>query len=101
MLGLDYIIQYKKGNENGVADALSRRYEDSSQLLAISAVVPSWLEEVLATYEGDPVAMEWLPKLAMGTEHPKYKLQNGILYFDTKIYVGQGSSLRQDISVTT
>ncbi|XP_019265828.1 PREDICTED: uncharacterized protein LOC109243359 [Nicotiana attenuata] len=38
LLGLDYEVQYKKGTENRVADALSRRQDQESTLLAISTV---------------------------------------------------------------
>jgi hypothetical protein len=43
LLGLQYSIVYKKGSDNRVADALSRR-APGDQSLAISTVTPRWLE---------------------------------------------------------
>jgi len=45
MLGYDYEIVYKKGQDNNVADALSRQFEEESTLLAISLPIPEWIEE--------------------------------------------------------
>lgn len=60
LLGLDYMIQYKKGTENRVADALPRQIEETEangELRALSIVVPTWLTEVQNSYKG--------------TQHPK------------------------------
>ena len=40
LLGLQYKIVYKKGSDNRVADALSRRAHDSATCMALSASVP-------------------------------------------------------------
>lgn len=40
-MGLDYEVQYKKGAENKVADALSRRQEENSTLNAITTLDPT------------------------------------------------------------
>lgn len=46
--GFDYMVEYKKGRENVVADALSRKEEVDKDITctAITIVEPSWLQEV-------------------------------------------------------
>jgi RNase H-like domain found in reverse transcriptase len=46
MLGLDY-IQYKRGSENRIANALSRRVhaEQKGQVIALTVVNPQWIED--------------------------------------------------------
>jgi len=58
LLGLDYVIQYKKGKENIVADALSQREEEGT-CKAITIVVPDWVKEVPESYEKS----EWIKAL--------------------------------------
>ena len=46
MLGYEFEIIYKKGKQNVVADALSRKDEDVEALLrAISIIQPDWINE--------------------------------------------------------
>lgn len=49
LLGLDYEIVYKKGQDNKVADALSRLPESTSdaQINSVSVVQLNWLNEVV------------------------------------------------------
>ena len=46
LFGYDYEIIYKKGKDNVVADALSRKYEDEGTLFSLSFIVPDWLQVV-------------------------------------------------------
>jgi hypothetical protein len=49
LMGLLYKILYKKGAENGAADALSRR-RHPEQILAISSIKHLWLDAVVLSY---------------------------------------------------
>jgi hypothetical protein len=46
LFGYDYEIIYKKGKDNVVADALSRKYEDEGSLFSLSFIVPDWMQAV-------------------------------------------------------
>jgi hypothetical protein len=47
LFGYDYEIIYKKGKDNVVADALSRKYEDEGSLFSLSFIIPDWLQAIL------------------------------------------------------
>ena len=54
LFGYDYEIIYKKGKENVVADALSRKYEDEGSLFSLSFIVLDWLQVVRQEWLQDP-----------------------------------------------
>jgi hypothetical protein len=54
LFGYDYEIIYKKGKENVVVDALSRKYEDKRSLFSHSFIVPYWLQVVRQEWLQDP-----------------------------------------------
>lgn len=53
LMGLNYVIRYKKGRENRVADALSHRGIEEGCNQAISVATPTWIMEVIKSYCGD------------------------------------------------
>ena len=59
LMGLNYSIQYKKGKENVVVDALSR-YPKNGEVTTLTVVTPEWYREVEASYEGDDKLKELL-----------------------------------------
>lgn len=67
LLGLQYHIVYKKGVDNGAADALSRRpvSESESSLFSISSGTPQWLTQVVEGYSSDAHAQQLLSELSV------------------------------------
>lgn len=88
MMGLDFIITYKKGVENNAADALSRR-PPSVQSFHISSLQPTWLEEILSSYTHDDKAIELLQQLSVQPDSkPKYQLLQGVIRYNNSIWIG-------------
>jgi hypothetical protein len=58
-------VVYKKGADNSVADALSKRSHDSKEVWALSTVTPKWISDVVASYTNDPKASTLLTKLVV------------------------------------
>jgi hypothetical protein len=99
LLGYDFVVEYKKGQDNKVADALSRRNEEDDSiatLFVISYPTLEWLNELKGTYVSDPVMQELVKKVQEGLLHnPKFVLWNGILLYKKRVYVGE--SLRNQV----
>jgi transposase InsO family protein len=98
LLGMQYKIVYKPGSDNRVADALSRRVHDTPAVLAISACSPQWCQDIIDGYLRDEEAKRLLAKLVVnGSSVPHFSLQDGIIKFKNKIWVGNNQSMHQAI----
>lgn len=78
LLGLNYEVQYKRGAENKVANALSTQFEDKEEKMvtttacvsAISVVVPTWVQEIHKSYNGDAAATELITEFSVDHLRP-------------------------------
>ena len=97
LLGLSYKIVYKKGLNNTVADALSRR--DTKELqLAVSSSLPQWLSDIANSYSDSPLAQEILSKLAFNPDAlPHYSLSNGVIRYTGRIWLGHSEQLQTQV----
>lgn len=91
LLGYDYEIEYKRGKENYVADALSR-IEEPRALMALSHPIPHWLEPIQ-----DDRSDQELPALVVriqaGEAVGPWKFQRGLIFFKERVYLPNTSSL--------
>ena len=98
LVGLQFSIQYRKGVEDTVADALSRVAHLFS-VQSISTSKPVWVQEILNSYSVDPVACSMLQKLAVDPDScPGFQLQEGLIKQDRKIRVVANSGLQTKLN---
>lgn len=124
LLGLNYKIEYKKGVENKVVDALStkeghvetvegeskinelsrgegqnRKIEEERAVLhMVSELIPQWVEEIKSSYEGD----SWIESLKakicsskeVGSSHHLNEC-HGVLRYKGRVCVGTQGNWRQ------
>jgi hypothetical protein len=92
LLEFDYSIAYKKGEENKVDDALSRK---DTQLLAISSATPAWVAEIEAIYNDDKHCTDLTQHLLIDAQAvPNYLVHSGILRYEGKICIGDSAELK-------
>jgi RNase H-like domain found in reverse transcriptase/Integrase zinc binding domain len=91
LLGLDYSIQYKRGEENLIADTLSRKEQvlEHGTTLAVTELLPQWIEELKTSYKGDVWAADILEGAKQKTSLPLgITVHCGIIRKGARIYVG-------------
>ena len=82
LIGLDYEIQYKKGKEILVVNALSRQHECQ----VISVVKPMWVQEAIDSYERDLFAQESITKCLLEPKGNGEKREWAIIYKRKIVY---------------
>jgi hypothetical protein len=105
LLEFDFTIEYKKGADNKVADALSRQFTDQEEVpetdhtcLVTTTAIPTWTEDITKSYSGDAHCTKLLEELAIDpTSHPRYSLHSGILRHKGRLYIGTTGDLKNRV----
>lgn len=93
-------IRYKKGVENIVADALSRRCDQQqpNNCHVITRLQPKQIEEVLANYEEDQDMMHAISNISTNpVANIDITMQQRMLRYKGKVWVGKHGQLRQQL----
>jgi hypothetical protein len=104
-VGLQYKIVYKKGIDNKVADALSRRHgsvdgndDDLLHCFAISSCQPKWLTDTKGSYDKDPSILEMIQKLTIDPSAiPHFTLVDGVLRYKFRVWIGNDEELKMKL----
>lgn len=100
LLGYNYTVEYKRGRENKVADALSR-ISNPEKLMAISTVIPVWIEQVTVSYEHDNKCKDLITKLSIDSQTvTDFSFHNGVLRYKGKVVVRNSGNLKQQLLET-
>jgi hypothetical protein len=98
LFGYDYEIIYKKGKENVVVDALSRKYEDEGSLFSLSFIVPDWLQVVRQEWLQDPKISHLIQQLQDNSPvSPGYSWHNDELRYKGHLYLSKQSQLKSTV----
>jgi hypothetical protein len=98
MLGYDYEIIYKKGKDNVVVDALSRKHEEEDSLFDLSFLVLDWIEEVCQECLTHPTISGIIQRLQEDPNPPiGYTWQDNILIYKDRLVLSPSSALKPSL----
>jgi hypothetical protein len=99
ILGYDFEIVYKKGKQNVVADALSRKDEDVEAFLcAISIIQPDWIIEARDEWKNDEKVWTLIQRLQQDSSaSDTFTWKNDSLWYKDCLYLCKNSQLKQKV----
>jgi hypothetical protein len=99
ILGYDFEIVYKKGKQNVVADALSRKDEDVEAFLyAISIIQPDWIIEARDEWKNDEKVWTLIERLQQDSgASDTFTWKNDSLWYKDHLYLCKNSQLKQKV----
>jgi hypothetical protein len=99
LLGYDFVVEYKKGIENRVADAHSRQATAEAELFLplLSIPILSWVDDLKAQYLADAKLQGYMEQWHKHElNNRRYSLRDGLLYKDN-ILLGECPHLKAQV----
>lgn len=96
LLGFDFVVEYKRGKENTVADVLSRREEEGNSMgtnYVVSLVLYDWIEAIKEEVRSHPFLQQLVQRIKEGEVVGPWKFENNILFFKDKIFLAKDFDL--------
>ena len=101
LLGFDFVVEYKPGAQNTVADALSRRDTDcdveAGAVLALSAPRFDFFDRLRHAQQTEPALVALRDEVTAGTRAEPWAVRDGLLTYGGRIYIGSDSPLVQEL----
>ncbi|GJS47703.1 ty3-gypsy retrotransposon protein [Tanacetum coccineum] len=98
LMGFDFVVEYKPGEANQVADALSRLYEEeesvTASFMAISQPVVGLLEELKKENKTLEELVNLHHQIEKGSAPAGFRREQGFLVFQNRYFVGKESQLK-------
>lgn len=97
LMGLQYKLVYRKGQDNSAADALSRQPSEN-ELFHISLCRPRWLEIIVEGYDQDEKSKTLLQELSLVTPNSRgYSLHTGLIRYKDRIWISNNTEAHKAI----
>ena len=98
-MGYDFEIIYKKGKQNVVADALSRKDEDVEVFLyVISIIQPNWIIEARDEWKNYGKVWTVIQKLQQDSSASNtFTWKNDSLWYKDRLYLCKNSQITQKV----
>jgi hypothetical protein len=97
LLDFDFLVEYKAGSTNMVADALSRHDTDEPAILTISGPGFDFVDRLCQSHAIVPALAALKEELAAGQRPGSWSLHDGLVAFDDHLYVSPASPLLHEL----
>lgn len=97
LLGFDFSVEYKPGQSNAVADALSRRdTPDDGVVMVLSSPRFDFIDRLRQAQATDPALVSLHDEIRAGTRSLPWELADGLVQYGGRLYIPPSSPLLQE-----